>query len=272
MDDLAKYNKARWEELAQANVQFSRPFLDLDAASARQVVDAEGMLDDVAGKSVLCLASGGGQQSAAFGLMGAKTTVFDLSETQLERDRIAADHYGLDTVIIQGDMRDLSCFDDDAFDVVWHAFSINFVPETRPVFAEVRRIIRQGGLYRLQYFNPYLSAVDEDGWDGHAYPLKAPYIDGADIAELFPFWDVDGGDGSLKQIESPREFRHALSTVINGLVGEGFVILGLWEERTQNLHAEPGTWEHFKHFAPPFLTIWSAYRPEVFKQGVRSRQ
>ena len=266
MDDLAKYNKARWEELAQANVEFSRPFLELDADSARRVVDAEGLLGDVAGKDVLALAGGGGQQSAAFGLLGARTTVFDLSETQLARDRLAAKHHDLDMTIVQGDMRDLSCFDDDAFDIVWQAFSMNFVPDTRPVLAEVRRVIRAGGLYRLQYYNPYLAAVDEDAWDGQAYPLKAAYVDGQDISEIFPHWDVDSGDGVLKKIKSPREFRHALSTVINGLVGHGFVILGLWEERTQDPDAQPGTWEHFKHFAPPYLTIWSAYRPEVFTE------
>jgi hypothetical protein len=30
MDDIARYNKERWEELAKANVIFSRPWLDLD--------------------------------------------------------------------------------------------------------------------------------------------------------------------------------------------------------------------------------------------------
>ena len=39
---------------------------------------------------VLCLAAGGGQQSVAFALLGANVTVFDLSETQLEHDRLAA--------------------------------------------------------------------------------------------------------------------------------------------------------------------------------------
>ena len=29
MDKLASYNKARWEELAAANVEYSRPLLDL---------------------------------------------------------------------------------------------------------------------------------------------------------------------------------------------------------------------------------------------------
>lgn len=264
MDELARYNKARWEELAQANIEFSRPFLDLDQHSARERVDGQGIMGEVAGKEVLCLASGGGQQSAAFGLLGARVTIFDLSETQLERDRIAAAHYGLDMTIVQGDMRDLSPFADAAFDIVWQAFSINFVPDVHPVFQEVKRVLRVGGLYRLQYFNPFIQAINDEEWDGQAYPLKHPYVDGAEMSNLFPSWCVDSGDGTTQEIESPREFRHALSTVLNGLIGQGFVVLGLWETGIGNPEAEPGTWNHYTTFAPPFLTIWTRHQPDVY--------
>jgi 2-polyprenyl-3-methyl-5-hydroxy-6-metoxy-1,4-benzoquinol methylase len=118
MDELARYNKAQWEELARSKVEYSRPWLDLDENSARKAVDPHGMMKEIAGKRVLCLASGGGQQSAAFGLLGARVTVLDLSETQLERDHLAAEQYGIQVRTVQGDMRYLSQFDDDAFDVV----------------------------------------------------------------------------------------------------------------------------------------------------------
>jgi hypothetical protein len=86
MDELARYSKAQWEELARSNVEYSRPWLDLDRNSAQERVYPFDVMKAVDGKQVLCLASGGGQQSAAFGLLGAQVTVFDLSETQLERD------------------------------------------------------------------------------------------------------------------------------------------------------------------------------------------
>ncbi len=66
------------------------------------------ILCDVDGADVLCLASGGGQQSAVFGLLGAQVTVVDFSEKQLEGDRKAAAHYGFEVTTIQADMRDLS--------------------------------------------------------------------------------------------------------------------------------------------------------------------
>ena len=35
MDEIARYNIARWQVLAQANALFTRPYLNLDVASAR---------------------------------------------------------------------------------------------------------------------------------------------------------------------------------------------------------------------------------------------
>lgn len=265
MDEVARYNKERWEDLARARIVFSRPALDLDAASARRMLDPHGLLGEVGGRRVLCLASGGGQQSAAFGLLGADVTVFDLSETQLGRDREAAAHYGLDVKTVQGDMRDLSSFGEDSFDVVWHPHSIKFVPDVRTVFAEVARVLRPGGLYQVDCPNPFIAGIDERDWDGKCYPLNLPYVDGAEVVPADTRWEVWDEGGNRRMVEGPKEFRHTLSTLVNGLVERGFVILGLWEESGEDADAPPGTWEHFKRIAPPGFSLWAAYRPEVLR-------
>jgi hypothetical protein len=79
-DEVARYNQARWAAMAQARALFTRPFLDLTAEDARDWLDPDGRLPHVSGKRVLCLASGGGRQSACFGLLGAEVTVLDLIE------------------------------------------------------------------------------------------------------------------------------------------------------------------------------------------------
>ena len=155
MDEVARFNKARWEALAAAQVKYSRPFLNLTLESARAIIDDHGLIGDLNGKRVLCLAGGGGQQSAAFALLGAQVTVVDLSENQLERDREALAHYGLSATLISGDMRDLSALDAQSFDVVCDPYSINFVPDACVVFDQVRRVIRPGGLYRVYWANPF---------------------------------------------------------------------------------------------------------------------
>lgn len=264
MDEVSRYNKERWEDLARADIVFSRPALDLDGAAARRMLDPRGLLGSVEGKSVLCLASGGGQQSVAFGLLGARVTVFDLSETQLRRDEEAAAHYGLSVNAVQGDMRDLSCFGEGAFDLVWQPHSIKFVPDVRAVFGEVARVLRRGGLYQVDCPNPLIADIDERDWNGEAYPLKQPYVDGAEVVCANPFWEVWDAEGNCRLVRGPREFRHTLGTLVNGLIERGFVILGLWEEVGTNADAAPGTWDHFTRIAPPGFSVWGRYSPEVF--------
>lgn len=271
MDDLAQYNQERWEDLAAANIVFSRPWLDLNPDTARALVDPAGLLGNVEGKNVLCLASGGGQQSVAFALLGANVTVVDLSPTQLERDQHAAVHYGLSIRTLHGDMRDLSALESNSFDVVWHAYSINFVPEIQTVFREIARVLRESAMYRLEWGNPFVAGLSEDDWTDAGYPLKQPYVDGAEIVFADPEWTVEDGTGAQQRVSGPREFRHTLSSVINDLVQHGFVLLGMWEELSQEPDAAPGTWEHFKAIAPPWLTLWAAYRPATIGELLPSR-
>ena len=62
--------------------------------------------------------------------------MFDLSEGQLDQDRAVARREGLALSAVQGDMRDLSAFDDQTFDVVFHPISNLYVPDVRPVWRE----------------------------------------------------------------------------------------------------------------------------------------
>lgn len=257
-DEISNHNKERWEELAQAGVEFSRPWLNLDVASARQEVDPHDVMGDVRNKSVLCLAGGGGQQSVAFALLEATVTVLDVSETQLERDRQALAHYGLQARLEQRDMRDLALFAKNSFDVVWQAWSINFIPDISSVFDEVKRVLKSGGLYRLQWGNPFLVDMDEKDWTGDGYLLRWPYRDGE---KMFtdPDWEIQQPDGTVRRVPGPREFNHKLSTVVNGLIQRGFQLRGLWEDELGNPAAPPGAWEHLKTIAPRELTIWATY-------------
>ena len=94
MDEIAQFNRERWNALVNAGVLYGRPWLDLTPLTAKQRLDPDNLLPDMRGKQVLCLANGGGQQSPAFALLGAEVTVLDLSDAQLEQDRRAAEHYG----------------------------------------------------------------------------------------------------------------------------------------------------------------------------------
>lgn len=258
MDEVSKYNLERWNAMVEANAIFTRPILNLDLQTARDHIDEEGVFGDVAGKNVLCLASGGGQQSVCFALLGANVTVFDMSKKQLDRDREAAELYNLKTEIVQGDMRDLSGFEEASFDIVYHAYSINFVPDAKAVFREVARVLRSKGIYHFNCANPFFIALKQADWNGEGYVLKSPYIEGAEIEYEDESW-VFRDETPEKAIKPCREFRHNLSTLVNGLIENDFTILKILEQNlgTPDLNAEPRTSDHFTAFAPPWLKLWA---------------
>jgi 2-polyprenyl-3-methyl-5-hydroxy-6-metoxy-1,4-benzoquinol methylase len=263
LDEIALWNRERWQGLADADALFTRPALNLTAASAREMVDAEELFGETAGKNVLCLAGGGGQQSAAFALLGANVTVFDLSEAQLERDRQAAAHYHLAVNTIQGDMRDLSALPPAAFDIVYQPFSLGFIPDSSVVFRQVSRVIRPGGIYYFAIANPYYCGLTEADWNGEGYVIKSPYVDGAEIVTPDPDWVYARSSHPLPALRESREYRQTLSNLLNSLIVSGFLLMRLSDSKHLNpdLGAEPGTWDHRNAFAPAWLALWLRYHP-----------
>jgi ubiquinone/menaquinone biosynthesis C-methylase UbiE len=254
VDEIAKYNQGRWRRLVDANAVFTRPALELNAESAQRRVDPDRRLGPLDGKRVLVLAGGGGQQSLAFALLGARVTVLDLSDAQLTRDREAAAHHGLEVHTVEADMRDLSALHPAAFDVVCQPYSLNFVPDCRAVFREVARVVRTGGVYCVDVANPYFVGVGARDFDGEGYVVRLPYVQGAAIDTMDADW-VAGGAA----IEPAREYRQTLATVINGLVSIGFRITHLDEgvHTDPDPNARPGSWDHFNAIVPPWLTFWT---------------
>ena len=72
-------------------------------------------------------------------------------------------------------------------------------------------------------------------------------------------WEFDRPDGKAARVLGPREFKHTYSTMINGLVSRGFVILGFFEEVGEDPDAEGGSWQHFTRVMPPWVTFVTRY-------------
>jgi SAM-dependent methyltransferase len=257
MDAIIATNRERWNALAAAHVMHSVPFFDYTREDAAAFVYRHDFIAEVAGKRVLCLAGGGGQDSVAFTLLGAQVTVLDLSDTQRARDREGAEHHGLHVETVQGDMRDLSLFSADAFDVVWQPYALNYCPEVAPVFSEIARVLRADGLYYLMIANPLTLSIAND-WEHDGYRLRGRDLDGEDIRRYYPpEWEVAQADGSRIAVPRPHEFRHTVSTVVNTLAQQGFHFLHLTEWMRPADPRLPGSWPHFTQRAPPYLlTYW----------------
>ena len=255
-DEIAAAAARHWERMVQEGCGFTRPWLDLTPDLLRRYVAGEldpvpesltcmypaRVLADVAGKDVLCLAAGGGQQSAVFGVLGARVTVVDLAPGQLEGDKKAAAHYGYPVTTLCADMRDLSGLENASFDLVYQPASMAYVPDVRPVYAGVARVLRVGGKYRVAFTNPATQFVDMDDWDGEGYRIHVPYAVKARQHE---------GTGVT-------EFRHYWRDIFGGLLDLGFSIQTVCEaphHLRQDVEAAPGSWAHILSYVQWGLAI-----------------
>lgn len=262
-------NELKWDRLAENGVLCSQPKLNLTPEEAKTYINRNGFYEqDLQGKSVLCLASGGGQQSIGFTLLGATVTVVDFSQQQLEKDRLVAKEYGKHIRVIKSDMRDLSFCEDEEFDVVYQPYSINYIPEVGKVFDEVARILKPNGIYDLMFHNPYIHGSWKDGcwekewsneelWNNKGYPIWQPYRDGHPIKTLDPNWNFINQNNEEVSLSSPQEYRHTMSTVINGLLSRGLVLEKYLEEVGTAYASKPGTWEHYTSCLPPWIYLLS---------------
>ena len=173
------------------------------------------------GLKVLGLACGGGQQGPILAAAGAEVTIFDNSPAQLSRDREVAKREGLNIRTVEGDMRDLSVFADESFDLVFHPVSNLFIYEIRPVWKEAYRVLRHGGTMLAGFMNPLMYIFDYEELD------KGNFI----VKHKIPYSDVEiYGLGRLQKEDRPAEFGHSFTDQLAGQTDAGFAIIGMYED------------------------------------------
>lgn len=233
--DIRDYNRTAWNnEVAKKN-RWTVPVSSDDIARAREgdwaivLTPTEPVPRDwfgeLPGAKVLCLASGGGQQGPILAAAGANVTVFDNSPAQLRQDRLVAERDGLTIETVEGDMRDLGCFADGTFDLVFHPCSNGFVPDIRPVWQEACRVLRRGGVMLSGFCNPILYVFDWDEMKEGNLKVRhsIPYSDLTDITAEERQALIDDGE--------PLCFGHSLADQMGGQTDAGFAITGFFEDK-----------------------------------------
>jgi SAM-dependent methyltransferase len=114
---------------------------------------------DVASQDILELCCGGGQSAVHLAQRGANVTGVDFSEKQLEFARRFAASKGVRIRFEQGDVRDLSAFRSDSFDIAFSAFALGFVEDLEATFHEASRVLRRGGLFAFSWASPIFACV-----------------------------------------------------------------------------------------------------------------
>ncbi len=178
------------------------------------------------GKHVLALASGGGQQAVLLSLAGAHVTVLDISEKQLAQDVSYAQSLGLDLKAVQADMRDLSLFADESFDLIFNPTSTCFIDQVQSMYEHCYRVLKQGGHFLTSVTNPVLYLFDE----------KKALHDKLRVKYTLPYSDLKSlGKKELEKRLSKHdtvEFSHTLSDLLGDLTKAGFVIEDLYTDRS----------------------------------------
>ncbi|MFZ6026200.1 MAG: class I SAM-dependent methyltransferase [Chloroflexota bacterium] len=233
--DIRAYNRERWNQQVEAGNPWTIPVSPEVIAAARrgefsllltetEPVPCGWFPPSFAGLDLLGLACGGGQQGPVFAALGANVTIFDNSPRQLERDREVAAREGLTITTVEGDMRDLSAFGDDSFDLIFHPVSNCFIHEVRPVWKEAYRVLRHGGSLLAGFNNPFTYVFDwhkaQEGIFEVRY--KLPFDSRKLTAEELAY---EFGDSE------PVEFSHSLDDQIGGQLDAGFLLAGLYEDK-----------------------------------------
>jgi SAM-dependent methyltransferase len=242
--DIVEYNKTAWNHEVKLGNKWTVPVSSEEVQKARKgewnivltptKLVPKDWFPKIKGLDVLCLASGGGQQGPILSAAGARVTVLDNSPAQLARDRFVAERDRLDIKTVEGDMSDLSQFEDGSFGLIFHPVSNIFVPDVRIVWKEAFRVLNKGGVLLAGFMNPAVYLFD---WElaEKTGELRVKY--------KLPYADITDLDGTEKQKRlgknEPVEFSHTLEDQIGGQIDAGFLIAGFYEDRHKPIDEDP---------------------------------
>ena len=233
--DILEHNRIAWNKESVEGSQWSIPVDTGTIEEARKgnwnVILTpikpvpKSWFEAITDKELLCLASGGGQQAPILAAAGAKVVSFDNSDEQLKKDKMVADQNSLSLKTVQGDMADLSVFENAVFDFVFHPVSNVFVPDIKKVWRECFRILKPGGSLLSGFMNPVFFLFDHD---------ESEKNNTLEVKYKLPYSDLENLDDKRKQElidqKIALEFGHSLDDQIGGQIEAGFAITGFYED------------------------------------------
>ncbi len=236
--DYAEHNRRAWDQQVKQGNEWTLPVSEEVIARVRdgdwhvvltpQKPVPNSWFPVMSGLNLLGLASGGGQQAPIFAAAGARVTVLDNSPLQLEQDQIVARREGLSITSILGDMRDLSQFPTDSYDLIFNPCSMSFISDSRRVFDESYRVLKPGGRLLCGFTNPARFIFDEDKLIQNQFQVrhKLPYKDTTHLTSD----ELD----QLRSENEPFMCSHSLEDLITGQIKAGFTITDMFEDVSDN--------------------------------------
>ena len=225
-------NEKSWDYLSHVGYYWTIPISHEDYIKAAggdytfyltpsKAVPKDWLPQSFKGIRVLCLASGGGQQGPVFAALGAETTVFDLSQKQLESEQVVAKREGIIINTVKGDMTERLPFSNDSYDLIFHPVSNCYVEDIYHVWNECFRILKKGGALLAGFltetgflfgFDPSMKVINKMPYN----PLKG--LNNEEVAER-----VRNTEGFM--------FSHTLEEQIGGQIKAGLTLMDLYDDR-----------------------------------------
>lgn len=254
------HNRSAWDRKVQQRDRFARPAKDEDFRDPLGLVDRLNWLGgSVIGKRILCLGAGGGRQGPLYAAAGGIVTVVDISPAQLELDRRVAAERHLALTTVEASMDDLSMLGTSDFDVIIHPVSTCYVPDLRPVYAEVARLLCDGGIYISQHKTPTSLQTDIRRSPG-GYELIEPYYRRGPLPAVA---------GSRHREEGTLEYLHRWEELIGLMCRSGFVIEDLVEPLHAKEDAEADSFADRSRYVAPYVRIKARRVGQTAKQESR---
>ncbi|MBQ7671206.1 MAG: class I SAM-dependent methyltransferase [Clostridia bacterium] len=177
-----------------------------------------GWFGDLSGKTLLGLASGGGQQIPVFAALGANCTVLDYSERQIQSEIDVAKREGYEVETIRADMTKPLPFDDGTFDIIFHPVSNIYIKEVEPVWRECYRVLKPGGVLIAGLDNGinFLFDGEDERYVVNSLPFD-PILNSEHMRQL-------------KESDCGIQFSHTLEEQIGGQLKAGFRLTDLYED------------------------------------------
>ena len=172
---------------------------------------------DIKGKKLLGLASGGGQQMPVFCAAGADCTVMDLSDRQLESERMVSEREGYAISMVKADLTERFPFDDETFDIIFHPVSNCYIKDVQHVWNECFRVLKRGGILLAGMDNGFNFLFDDEG---------------TEVKYTLPFDPLSNPEQmkDLQDTDSGVQFSHTLEEQLGGQLRAGFVLTNLYED------------------------------------------
>jgi SAM-dependent methyltransferase len=191
-----------------------------------------GLLGDVAGKKLIEIGCGGGQNAIALARWGAICTGVDPSQAQLAHARRLAAQHSIEIQFARGTAENLAAFSDATFDIALSAYAFDYVADLQRAYAEAWRVLKPEGVFVFCLSHPWFQAV---GWHLAGDP-DAPEIEDYASWPVVEDWDWRFEDGTTASL---RDHLRPLAQLVNELIETGFALERLIEQSFADVAGMP---------------------------------